>query len=157
MSFLKRLFRRKPRKIGVSLEVVDKFTPRLDRIIQEVERSIQDSIMNIGKPSADGWLELAKAANPNAKVERIGDEIHITETFIPTAPIEVITFNCLIDPNAIAETQHGHVTSTGGCIEPCGMNYCDENGCASRKRHNVNGTVTGPPFSDNTPPTQKRN
>jgi hypothetical protein len=31
------------------------------------------------------------------------------------------------------------------CIEPCGMNYCDENGCTERKRYSVNDYDLAPP------------
>jgi len=32
-----------------------------------------------------------------------------------------------------------------GCVKPCGMNYCDENGCTERKRYSVNDYDLAPP------------
>lgn len=41
------------------------------------------------------------------------------------------------------EAKNGKVEVLG-CVNPCGMNYCDENGCTERKRHLVSDDLLAP-------------
>lgn len=133
MNFLKRLFRKRPHKIGVSVEVVDKFTPAVNRVADLIEKSITDQKSN------ESFEDYLRSKYPHAKIERFGDEIHITEQ------IQLPVFSATI---AVQNVTH-EANPDGSCKQWCGVNYCDENGCTHRKRVPV-----GPPYSDDCPPSQ---
>jgi len=65
----------------------------------------------------------------------------------------VVDTTAVVDSTADTAAVENNAPDTTECAEPCGMNYCDENGCSNRKRVYVDAPTTEavPPTPEPTP------